>query len=209
MPRIRVPPELANVTAGEAIEAIDANLNLSVPETTARNYVMRALAALGNTRNPQVVRGSLDGARVRLYIWEDSPLGAVALAAGPQWGAKFMDLGRLQKAPGEGIWLLASPDPTSASTKSAAYTKVLADRRSTRKAAEVMREEAKAKKKPRPRTPRPKKKEAPARRKRAPARTQTPSRPAPASVGAQVDAMSAEEQQEKLVSALTQLLGEG
>ena len=156
MARISIPDLPESASAATVIKAIDANLGPTTAETTARNYIIRCLAALGNKKQPAVRVGQVDGSRVRLYVWEDTPIGGVVLAAGYAFQPKFVALADLRSKPDAGqFYILAEPDTTKAAEKAKGYTAQMAQRKATREAAKVMQDANAGAAKPRkPRTPR-------------------------------------------------------
>lgn len=141
-PRVELPDIPKTATREEIIEAIGRNINdQEVHEATARNYVIRCLAALGNRVLPNVVQGKIDGYIVRMYQWLNSPVGNVVLAVGPQYRPKFVDMAKLvRKMEGDQLYVLASPDTTNNARDARNMSKHLADRPSTKAAAEVVAE---------------------------------------------------------------------
>lgn len=163
---IKLPANLTSAKPGELFAAIAANINdVDVAESTQRNYIIRCLAAIGYGRSPKIMTGQMDGSRVRLYLWEGTPIGDVVLVTGPSWRGKFVHAADVKGTPEDGFWFAASADT------SAAGRKVDEARERASKAAEtaqraIRREEEKA---PAPaRTSRPAAAAAPAPVRRAP-----------------------------------------
>lgn len=121
-PSIKVPANLASATPAEVFEAIAANINdADVAESTQRNYIIRCLAGLGHGRSPEILTGMMDGSRVRLYVWRETPIGDVVLVSGPSFRGRLARLADLQGGPETGFWFAATSDTSKAGAKVAEY----------------------------------------------------------------------------------------
>lgn len=184
-PRLSLPVIPKEATHAEIIAAIGASINdQPIHEETARNFVIRCLSALGNQRTPQVYKGMIGGATVRLYKWTNSPVGDVILAVGPQFMPKFVAASSLTREAGPGdIYTLASPDHSRHAERAVGYSGQLAARHSTQVAAEVVAAAPKAPapaRAPAPTAPARAPKPAPAPRAAAPRSYSAPPAPEPA-----------------------------
>lgn len=112
---IKLPANLTSASKTEVFDAIAANLNdVDIGESSQRNYVIRCLAALGHGRSPNILTGQMEGSRVRLYVWEGSPVGDVVLVTGPSWRGKLIRQTDIKGSPEAGFWMEAMPDTSAA-----------------------------------------------------------------------------------------------
>lgn len=114
-PPIKIPANLTSASPTEVFVAIAANINdKDIAEGTQRNYVIRCLAALGHGRSPDIHTGQMDGSRVRLYVWHETPIGNVVLVTGPSWRGKLVKAEDVEGSPETGFWFAATPDRSKA-----------------------------------------------------------------------------------------------
>lgn len=193
-PRIQTVDIPTGAPPAEVIAAIGANINdQNVNETAARNYVIRCLAVLGNTRAPEVNQGHVDGSLVRLYTWRGTILGDVILAAGPSFMPKFVAASDLVRSPtGGAVYTLAAQDKTKNAERAADYTQRLAASAGVRAASQVAKEA----------TPPPAAAPRRTATERAPAASQRTAHPTPAAAAPDESAEKAE-----LKNFLSNLLG--
>jgi len=145
---IKIPP-LTSASPAELFTAIAANINdADVAESTQRNYVIRCLAALGHGRSPEILTGQMEGSRVRLYLWTETPIGDVILVTGPSWRGKLVRADEIKGTPEAGFWFEASPDQSAAKAKVDAYREQTTQRVADASARAIARAEKPA---PRPR----------------------------------------------------------
>ncbi len=180
-PPIGIPE---SITAADAFQAIVDNIDNKaqapdgsrMSEAKARGFVQRVLAFLGYAGQPEVLNaqvrpeGSRRATTCRLYVFRDTPIGDVVLAAGPTLVPRFVKLSALQReAPSGSIYTIAAADTSGNATQ--------AVKTAGRLARQVGRRQAQAAEAAKPvgtRAERPKR-----RRRRAPPRPTTPA-PAPA-----------------------------
>lgn len=155
-PRIELPEIPKGASPDAIIAAIGANINdKPIHEETARNYVIRCLAALGSARTPAVFAGAIEGSKVRIYKWEGTPIGDVVLATGPSFMPKFVAAAALTRKAGPGdIYTLATPDTSRKAEQAVAYSASVTARAESRAAQAVVRESAPAAAASAPRAPR-------------------------------------------------------
>lgn len=141
-PRIELPEIPKGASPEAIIAAIGANINdKPVHEETARNYVIRCLAALGSARTPSVYNGAIEGSKVRIYKWEKTPVGDVVLATGPSFMPKFVAASALVRKAGPGdIYTLATPDTSRTAQRAVEYSQSVAARTESRAAQAVARQ---------------------------------------------------------------------
>lgn len=90
-PRIPIPAGMASATTTEVFDALALNIDdADIGEAAQRSFVVRVLAALGHSHAPEILTSMLDGSRVRLYVWHDSPAGDFVLVTGPQYKGKLV-----------------------------------------------------------------------------------------------------------------------
>ena len=78
-----VPAGMATATVTQVFDALAMNVNdADIGEAAQRGFIVRVLAALGHSHAPEILTSMLDGARVRLYHWKDSPAGDFILVTG-------------------------------------------------------------------------------------------------------------------------------
>lgn len=108
----------ATATPAELREALGINATKFSSESAQAGSIVRALAALGYRKHPDVQSGKLDGDTCRLYVWKDSPAGDVVLVTGPAFNPLVCDLADL-KATEKGVYIRASTDRTKAAGRAA------------------------------------------------------------------------------------------
>jgi len=113
-PRIPTPAGMATATAAQVFDALALNVDdADIGEAAQRSFIVRVLAALGHSHAPEILTSMLDGSRVRLYHWKDSPAGDFILVTGPQFKGKLVRPGELVERD-DGFYLRAVPDQSKA-----------------------------------------------------------------------------------------------
>lgn len=113
-PRIPVPAGMATATVTQVFDALAMNVNdADIGEAAQRGFIVRVLAALGHSHAPEILTSMLDGARVRLYHWKDSPAGDFILVTGPQFKGQLVRPADLVERD-DGFYLRAVPDTSKA-----------------------------------------------------------------------------------------------
>lgn len=113
-PRIPTPAGMATATAAQVFDALALNVDdADIGEAAQRSFIVRVLAALGHSHAPEILTSMLDGSRVRLYHWKDSPAGDFILVTGPQFKGKLVRPADLVERD-DGFYLRAVPDQSKA-----------------------------------------------------------------------------------------------
>jgi len=113
-PRIPTPAGMATATATQVFDALALNVDdADIGEAAQRSFIVRVLAALGHSHAPEILTSMLDGSRVRLYHWRDSPAGDFILVTGPQFKGKLVRPADLVERD-DGFYLRAVPDQSKA-----------------------------------------------------------------------------------------------
>jgi len=105
---------MATATVSQVFDALALNIDdADIGEATQRSFIVRVLAALGHSHAPEILTSMLDGSRVRLYHWKDSPAGDFILVSGPQFKGKLVRPRDLVERD-DGFYLRAVPDTSKA-----------------------------------------------------------------------------------------------
>lgn len=136
-PRIPTPAGLATATPDQVFDALALNINdKDVGESTQRNFIVRVLAALGYASAPEILTSMLDGSRVRLYHWKDTPAGDIILVTGPSFRGQLVRPSELVERD-DGFYLRATPDTSKAA--SAVEKAAASGRAEAQRASDAMR----------------------------------------------------------------------
>jgi hypothetical protein len=105
---------MATATPAQVFDALALNIDdADIGEAAQRSFIVRVLATLGHSHAPEILTSMLDGARVRLYVWKDSPAGDFVLVTGPQYRGKLVRPEHLVERD-DGFYLRAVPDQSKA-----------------------------------------------------------------------------------------------